>query len=244
VRPGEVTLAHGGVLFLDELPELARPSVEALRTTMELGLAAVARVNERVVMPARPLFVAAMNPCPCGFAGDRTRDCSCPPSRIETYRARISGPIVDRFDLHVALPKVAIASLRASAASESSASVRERVARARDRALASGTMTPDGRAAPITIERSLAVLSRDARSLVERAGDRLGLSLRGIGRALAVARTVAHLDERDRIEAEHVAEALGYRLLDRRARTVRMDDPRARGEHEERDEREGAETCR
>jgi magnesium chelatase family protein len=244
VRPGEVTLAHGGVLFLDELPELARPSIEALRTTMELGLAAVARVNERVVMPARPLFIAAMNPCPCGFAGDRARECSCPPSRIEGYRSRISGPIVDRFDLHVALPKVAIASLRTGATSESSASVRERVVRARDRALAHGTMGADGRATPITIERSLALLSRDARVLVERASDRLGLSLRGIGRALAVARTIAHLDDRDRIEAEHVAEALGYRLLDRRARTTRMEDPRARGEHEERDEREGAETCR
>ncbi len=230
VRPGEVTLAHGGVLFLDELPELARASVEALRTTMELGIAAVARVNERVVMPARPLLIAAMNPCPCGYAGDRTRECTCAPSRIEAYRARISGPIVDRFDMHVVLPKVPIATLGRPTKSESSSEVRARVVRARERALASGSMTPDGRHALIAIDRALGDLSAEARTLIERAGDRLGLSLRGLGRALAVARTIAHLDESRRVQAPHVAEALGYRLLDRRASGGPAEEPLARGE--------------
>ncbi len=248
VRPGEVTLAHGGVLFLDELPELARASIEALRTTMELGIAAVARVNERVVMPARPLLIAAMNPCPCGYAGDRTRECTCPPSRIDSYRSRISGPIVDRFDMHVALPKVAVASLRSSASGESSAVVRLRVARARERALAMGTITPDGRHASITLDRALGGLSHEARALIEKAGDRLGLSLRGLGRALAVARTIAHLEGSARVEAAHVAEALGYRLLDRRAATGPTEEPRARGERrdevpDERETREEAKSC-
>ncbi len=244
VRPGEVTLAHGGVLFLDELPELARASIEALRTTMELGIAAVARVNERVVMPARPLLVAAMNPCPCGYAGDRTRECTCPPSRIDAYRARISGPIVDRFDMHVVLPKVSVASIGGGPSGEPSAAVRARVVAARERALASGTMSPDGRIAPVALDRALADLTGEARGLVERAGDRLGLSLRGLGRALAVARTLAHLEASTEVEAAHVAEALGYRLLDRRS-SGPVGDPHARGERADvtREKREEPKTC-
>jgi magnesium chelatase family protein len=241
VRPGEVTLAHGGVLFLDELPELARASIEALRTTMELGIAAVARVNERVVMPARPLLIAAMNPCPCGYAGDRSRDCSCPASRIEQYRARISGPIVDRFDMHVVLPKVAVASLGKSSAGEPSAVVRARVERARERALAAGTMTADGRHASIALDRALSELSAEARLLIERAGDRLGLSLRGLGRALAVARTIAHLEDARRVDAPHVAEALGYRVLDRRTSGPTPEEPLARGERADASKRENEE---
>ncbi len=230
VRPGEVTLAHGGVLFLDELPELARTSVEALRTTMETGTAAVARVNDRVVMPAGALIVAAMNPCPCGYAGDRTRTCSCAPSRIESYRARVSGPIVDRFDLHVALPKVSITSLGARGPAETTAEVRARVVRARERALEAGTMTPEGRPVARSLDRALDEIGIEGRRYVEKAGDRLGLSLRGLGRALAVARTLAHLDDSPRVRGVHVAEALGYRLLDRRGAGEPREDPRARGE--------------
>jgi magnesium chelatase family protein len=248
VRPGEVTLAHGGVLFLDELPELARASIEALRTTMELGVAAVARVNERVVMPARPLLIAAMNPCPCGYAGDRTRECTCPASRIDSYRARISGPIVDRFDMHVMLPKVAVASLARGPGGEASAVVRARVERARARALAAGTMTEGGRHAGIALDRALGELTREGRSLIERAGDRLGLSLRGLGRALAVARTIAHLDAAARVDTAHVAEALGYRLLDRPASGGPTEDPRAQGGRADgkksESEKEEVKTCR
>lgn len=216
VRPGEVTLAHLGVLFLDELPELARASVEALRTTMESGVVAIARVNERVVMPARPLLIAAMNPCPCGYAGDPSRECSCPPSRIESYRARVSGPIVDRFDLHVALPKVPIKTLSRPSGGESSFDVRTRVIAARNRAIARGP-------APRALDRELAGLSREGRTLIERAGEQLGLSMRGLVKALGVARTIADLDARDDVSAVHVAEALGYRLLDRRPRALRGD---------------------
>jgi magnesium chelatase family protein len=222
VRPGEVTLAHGGVLFLDELPELARASLEALRTTMESGVASVARVHDRVTMPARPLLVAAMNPCPCGYAGDTSRACTCPPSRVEAYRARISGPIIDRFDLHVTLPKVSVASLsgsREALLAERSAAVRARVTTARVRALAAGTMREDGSPTPFGLAEQLASLGADARALVERAGERLGLSMRGLGKALSVARTIAHLADSPRVEAPHVAEALAYRLLDRRPRS-------------------------
>ncbi|AKF03337.1 YifB family Mg chelatase-like AAA ATPase [Sandaracinus amylolyticus] len=217
VRPGEVTLGHAGVLFLDELPEFARPAIESLRTTMESGVAVVARARERVSMPARPLVVAAMNPCPCGFSGEPTRLCSCTPSRVEQYRARVSGPLLDRFDLHVALPPVKLAELGDAAPSESSAAVRARVIAARERAIASGDVIGVKTANPSrSLERDLASLSPDARTLLDLAGERLGLSMRGFSRALRVARTIAHLAAAGRVEAPHVAEALQYRLLDRR----------------------------
>lgn len=205
IRPGEVTLAHGGVLFLDELPEFSRSALESLRPTMESGLAVVSRAAERVVWPARPLVVAAMNPCPCGHEGNPQRVCLCSIDRVERYRARISGPLLDRFDMHIALRPVESKTLREGEQGESSAEVRARVVAARQRALGK----PDG-VDPLTREST-----REALSLLDRAVDSLGLSVRAYVKALRVARTIAYLEASEPIDAVHMAEAIQYRLLDR-----------------------------
>jgi magnesium chelatase family protein len=200
VRPGEVTLAHLGVLFLDELPEFSRQTLECLRPTMESGEAVVVRAHERVSLPARPLVVAAMNPCPCGYAGEPTRLCSCPPERVLRYRARVSGPLLDRFDMHVALRPVEARLLREGPAGEASAVVRSRVEAAR--AYARARKGPDE-------------VASAALTLLDRAVDSLSLSVRAYAKALRVARTIADLDESVRVEEPHMAESIQYRLLDR-----------------------------
>ena len=207
IRPGEVTLAHGGVLFLDELPEFRRDAVESLRVTLESGVAVVVRARERVAMPARPLIVAAMNPCPCGHHGDPGRVCLCPPDRIARYRARVSGPLLDRFDMHVVVPRVRTSALRAARSGESTADVRTRVAAVR------------GRAAPRSLREGVPVdglgIETAALNLLDQAVEKLGLSARGYVKVLKVARTIADLGGRDATGVADVAEALQYRLLDR-----------------------------
>jgi magnesium chelatase family protein len=218
VRPGEMTLAHSGVLFLDELPEFRRDVIESLRTTMESGEAHIVRAHWRVRMPARPLVVAAMNPCPCGYAGDGRRICTCTVDRVERYRGRVSGPLLDRFDLHVTVPRVSTRALREQTAAEGSEAVRARVARARQRALESG-LDPAG-----PLEELLPTVDAQAHALLERAVERLGLTARGYVKVLRVGRTIAHLEGAERIGAAHVAEAVQYRWLDRSA-----DAPAANG---------------
>ena len=218
IRPGEVTLAHRGVLFLDELPEFRPAAIESLRTTMERGEVSIARARRHVRMPAASLVVAAMNPCPCGFAGDRQRICTCPPDRVERYRSRVSGPLLDRFDMHVALPAVAARDLRQGSGGERSADVRARVeaarARRESRTAQATQAEPKGEAATLAEQ-----LEAPAVELLEKAVERLGLSARGYVKAMRVAQTIADLNGQDRVGAAEAAEAVQYRLLDRSRRT-------------------------
>ncbi len=211
-RPGEVTLAHRGVLFLDELPEFRRDVIETLRTTMELGEVSVARARYRLKLPAAPLIVAAMNPCPCGYAGDPERLCVCTPDRVESYRRRISGPLVDRFDLHVSVPRMVARDLREPATGERSEAVAARVVAAR------AFRARRKRSSRSELDALLGQTREEALDFLERAVEVLGLSARGFVKALRVARTVADMEGRELVAEPHVAEAVQYRLLDRRQR--------------------------
>jgi magnesium chelatase family protein len=217
-RPGEVSLAHTGVLFLDELPEFRRDTLEALRQPLEEGRVAVVRARARVEFPARFSLVAAMNPCPCGHLGDRRHDCRCPPPLVERYRGRVSGPLLDRIDLHVEVPAVTLGELRRTAG-EPTAEVAARVAEARrvqlDR-FGRGVPTPVNAALGPQALRRYCALDAAAQSLLDAAFERLGLSARALHRVLKVARTIADLAGRERIGAAHLAEAIQYRSLDRR----------------------------
>ncbi|HEX5657803.1 MAG TPA: ATP-binding protein, partial [Polyangiales bacterium] len=213
-RPGEVSLAHHGVLFLDELPEFTRAALEALRPTMESGQAQITRVNQSASWPARPLVVAAMNPCPCGYAEDPLRLCTCPLDRVERYRARISGPLLDRFDLHLALQPVDARSLREGDGGEQSATVRARVVQARERARAR-SLRETGSTHQL-IERFAESTDADALALLDRSVDSLGLSVRAYVKVLRVSRTIADLEAHADVSLVHMAEAIQYRLLDRR----------------------------
>lgn len=219
LRPGEISLAHHGCLFLDELLEFRRPAIEALRQPLEDGAVTICRARARATFPARPMLVCAVNPCPCGYAGDERRRCVCTPDRLRTYRGRLSGPLLDRIDLQIALPPVDVSSLHRGAAGEPSAVVAARVERARQAQAAR-------RAAGETRESTNAALSarevdRVARpdaagvALLVTAVDRLGLSARAWGKVLRVARTIADLDGSDAVRASHVSEAVLLRLLDK-----------------------------
>lgn len=218
-RPGEVSLAHHGVLFLDELAEFRRGALEALRQPLEDGVVCIARARARSWFPARPLLVAAVNPCPCGYHGHPRRRCLCSEDARKRYRSRLSGPLLDRLDVHVAVPPVEVSALTAARHGESSETVRARVARARatqrDRATALGLSTTSNSAlAGAELER-VATLDRDSRRLLEAAVSRLGLSARAFVKILRVARTIADLDGEEHVRHPHVAEAIQGRLLDR-----------------------------
>lgn len=207
IHPGEVTLAHGGVLFLDEFPEFRRDVIETLRTTMETGSIDIARARQRVRMPADPLVVAAMNPCPCGYAGDPERECRCGAERIRRYVSRISGPLLDRFDLHVRVPRVPPRDLRAEPRTESTSRVRARVQTAR-RFRAARPPSAD-------LDALLRGVDPEALELLDRAVDALKLSARAYVKAIRVGRTIADLEGSDRVLAPHLAEAVQYRQLDK-----------------------------
>ncbi len=219
-RPGEVSLAHGGVLFLDELAEFRRDALEALRQPLEEGTVTVVRARAALQFPARFALIAAMNPCPCGHLGDTRHACRCPLPAVERYRSRISGPLLDRIDLHVEVPALSVRELRDGTA-ESSATVRERVAAARAH---QRRRFEAGHPAPLNASLSArgvtrhCALDEPARKLVESAFERLGLSARAFHRVLKVARTIADLAAVDAIAAPHLAEAIQYRSLDRRLR--------------------------
>jgi magnesium chelatase family protein len=212
-KPGEVSLAHRGVLFLDELPEFSRAALEALREPIETGVVEISRLHEHVTYPADFQLVAAMNPCPCGYAGDGTDRCRCAPSRIRAYRGRISGPLLDRFDIHIAVPVVRFAELATAQAAPETAQLAAQVAAARQRQIeARGAL--NSRVTDAALWRSLG-LSASAQELLARAADRWQLSARGSVRVLRVARTIADLTCSATVLSEHLAEALHLRCLDR-----------------------------
>ncbi|MEZ5460432.1 YifB family Mg chelatase-like AAA ATPase [Dokdonella sp.] len=208
-RPGEVSLAHHGVLFLDELPEFDRRVLEVLREPIESGHITISRAARQADFPARFQLVAAMNPCPCGYSGDPAGRCRCTPDQISRYRARISGPLLDRIDLKLEVPAVRHAELREASPGESSADVRERVTAARERQMARSGK-PNAWLNNRETERDCA-LGGHEHALLDRAVERLGLSARAYHRVLRVARTVADLAGCTRIEDVHVSEAIQYR---------------------------------
>jgi magnesium chelatase family protein len=213
VRPGEVSLAHHGVLFLDEVSEFRRDALEGLRQPTEEGRVVVARAAGAVQFPARFTLIAASNPCPCGFEGDPRRSCRCQPVRAEAYRARLSGPLVDRIDLHLAVPRLSRAELLSAVPGESSASMRGRVesARARQRARLSGSPWTCNAQVPGRSLRERGQLTAEAEEAIASAVDRFALTGRGFDRTLRVARTIADLEERSAVEPNHVREALAFR---------------------------------
>ncbi|HXG27420.1 MAG TPA: YifB family Mg chelatase-like AAA ATPase [Nevskiales bacterium] len=218
-RPGEITLAHHGVLFLDELPEFSRAVLEVLREPLETGRITISRAARQAEFPARFQLVAAMNPCPCGWLGDPSGRCRCTAEQVQRYRARISGPLLDRIDLHVQVGRVPQSALLApdpAQNGETSASVRARVCAARERQLARAGK-PNHRLEPRELERDCK-LDGESRRLLLQALERLRLSARASHRILRVARTLADLEGCDAIAQRHLAEAIGYRVLDRDGR--------------------------
>ncbi|MGE8441974.1 MAG: YifB family Mg chelatase-like AAA ATPase [Comamonas testosteroni] len=208
-RPGEISYAHCGALFLDELPEFARSALEALREPLETGRITIVRAVQRAEFPARFQLVAAMNPCPCGFWGSRVRACRCSPDQVARYQARISGPLLDRIDLHVEVAALSPEELLAAPEGESSAAVQQRVSAARDKALQRQGL-PNHQLQGVQLDTHLQ-LEPETLAFAHKAAARLGWSARGTHRALKVARTIADLADSDAITQTHLAEALQYR---------------------------------
>jgi len=217
-RPGEVSLAHRGVLFLDELAEFRRSALEALRQPLEDGVVCIARARSRAWFPARPMLVAAVNPCPCGYRGHASRDCVCSPKRATQYLARLSGPLLDRIDVHVSVPPVDPCALSSPALAEPTSAVRARVLAARRRAAQRASALGLGASvnaalSDAELERVVA-LDAESRRLLEHAVTQLGLSARAFGRIRRVARSIADLEGQGEVRAPHVAEAIQGRLVD------------------------------
>jgi len=215
--PGEISLAHHGVLFLDELPEFKRSALEVLRQPLEDGHVTISRSAGKVTLPCNFMLVAAMNPCPCGYLGDTKRECRCSPTQIQRYRARISGPLLDRIDLHVEAPALSIGELRATKAGEDSAAIRSRVetARARQHARFAGSRTACNARMSTAQLKKYCPLDSHLGDLLQQAMEQLHLSARAYDRILKVARTIADLAGTDRIASPHLLEAIQYRSLDR-----------------------------
>jgi magnesium chelatase family protein len=212
-RPGEISLAHRGVLFLDELPEFSHTSLEALRQPLEDGVVTISRAQGSVSFPAKFMFVGAMNPCLCGFYSDPEKECTCTQTAILRYQRRLSGPLLDRIDVHVEVPRVEYEKLTGQSMPETSAAIRERVQRAREVQLArfAGTrMTCNAEMGPKEV-RQYCPVEPAAQTLLKAAVQQLHLSARGFHRTLKLARTIADLAKSEVLTAAHVAEAIQYR---------------------------------
>jgi magnesium chelatase family protein len=212
-RPGEISLAHRGVLFLDELPEFHPRVLEVMRQPIEDGVVTIARARETLTFPARFMLIAARNPCPCGYFGDPTRACSCPPASVTRYQKRLSGPILDRIDMHLNVPRVNFDKLAGAELGEGSAAIRQRVATARQRqwrrfAERSGVSANAEMRVPDV--RRFCELDGSGANLLKGAVERLGLSARAFHRCLRVARTIADLAGEECISSVHIAEAVQY----------------------------------
>ena len=215
--PGEISLAHHGVLFLDELPEFKRSALEVLRQPLEDGEVTISRSAGKVTLPCAFMLVAAMNPCPCGYLGDKRHECRCSPTQIQRYRARISGPLLDRIDIHIDAPALSLTELRSGQLGESSATVRDRTERARHRQqvrFAGTSVTANARMTHRQI-RQHCEIDTALGDLLQQAMEQLSLSARAYDRILKVARTIADLAGSDAIAAPHLLEAIQYRSLDR-----------------------------
>jgi magnesium chelatase family protein len=215
-RPGEISLSHLGVLFMDEIAEFKRDALEALRQPLEDGVITISRVHSSTTFPARIMLIASMNPCPCGFLGDPERECSCSPLQVQRYLHRLSGPLLDRFDIQIDVPRLTFHDLEKSPPGEASETIRRRVQRAReiqaarfDKAMCNADMSPDQ-------IRQYCRLDKEAMQLLRSAFDRLSLSARAHNKIIKVARTLADLAESEAIRVEHVAEAIQYRGMERK----------------------------
>ena len=217
-RPGELSLAHNGILFLDELPEFSRSTLEIMRQPLEDGVVTISRVNATLTYPCNIMLIASMNPCKCGYLGDTRKQCTCTPAQINRYRSKISGPLLDRIDIQVEVPNVDYDDLSSTANGETSADVKKRVNRARkvqleryrDLSIYSNSQLDAG------MLQKYCPLDGESNAMLKAAFDNLGLSARAHGRILKVARTIADLEGSENIKAAHIAEAIQYRSLDRK----------------------------
>ena len=216
-KPGEVSLAHNGILFLDELPEFKKNVLEVMRQPLEDGMVTISRAITSITYPASFMLMAAMNPCPCGYYGDPKKECSCTPLQIHKYRAKVSGPLLDRIDIHVEVPPVKYKELSDDSGGETSSVIKDRVNRAREiqkqRFKGKGIYS-NSQMSPSMV-RKQSKPDAEGLKLLETAIDKLGLSARAYDRILKVSRTIADLDESENVLSQHISEAIQYRSLDR-----------------------------
>lgn len=217
-HPGEISLAHNGVLFLDELPEFSRASMEILRQPIEDGQVTISRVNATLTYPCSIMLVAAMNPCPCGYYGHPSRNCTCSPKTVSRYLAKVSGPLLDRLDIHIEVPPVEFNSLSSSEKAESSAEIKKRVDKVRkiQNERFKGTSISCNAKITSALLREVCPLDDNAKSVLNKSFDVMGLSARAYDRILKVSRTIADLDGSEVIKTPHILEAVQYRSLDRK----------------------------
>ena len=217
-KPGEISLAHNGVLFLDELPEFNKNTLEVLRGPLEDRVVTISRVNAVLTYPCNFMFVASMNPCPCGFYGSLDKECTCSPQAISKYMGKISGPLLDRIDIQIEVTPVKYQKLDSSEKIESSIEIKKRVDLARkiqQKRYEKDAIYTNSQLSPKLIEQ-YCKLNNESKKILELAFHRLGLSARAYGRILKVARTIADLEQKENIGTEHVAEAIQYRSLDKK----------------------------